>query len=57
MEPTEYLAKLADKDAVQPWVAKLFAPDTCPPWVAVGVRIYRNTLSFEARGWQIFICC
>lgn len=51
-----YLAKLAEMEAVRPWLAKILAPGYTPPWVAAGAQIFRKTLSFKAKGWKIFVC-
>lgn len=51
MKPTEYLAKLAEKETVRPWVSKILALGTFPPWVASRVKIFRSTLNFEAKRW------
>lgn len=56
MEPKEYLAKLPEKEEVRPWLAEILATGSTPPWIGVRVSIFRKTLSFEAKGWKIFVC-
>lgn len=47
--PTKYLAKIVEKDIARSRVASILEPGASPPWLAIGVRIYRVTLSFEAK--------
>lgn len=56
MELKEYLAKLAENDEVRPWLVEILAPRPTPPWIGAGVPILCHTLSFEAKGWQTFVC-
>ncbi|XP_070035896.1 adhesin AWP1-like [Nicotiana tomentosiformis] len=44
-------------DAARPWLAEMLAaPGPPPPWITAGVPIARDTLNFEANGWQTFVC-
>nr|XP_009761943.1 PREDICTED: uncharacterized protein LOC104214048 [Nicotiana sylvestris] len=39
-----------------PWLAEMLAaPGPLPPWITAGVPIQKNTLNFEAKGWQTFV--
>lgn len=55
MEPTKYLAKLAEKEAVRPWLAEILVSGSTLFWVAAGAQIFCKTLSFEPKGWKIFV--
>lgn len=56
VEPKYYLEKLAPKEDARPWLAEILAPGPTPSWIATGMPILWNTLSFEAKGWQSFVC-
>ncbi|XP_070050243.1 uncharacterized protein [Nicotiana tomentosiformis] len=57
VESTEYLEKYAMGDEAWSWLAEILAAPGPPlPWSTVGVPIHRSTLSFEAKGWQTFVC-
>lgn len=52
-----YLENMAMDESACPWLTSILAiPGTSPAWLIVWVLIYRNTLSFEAKGWETFAC-
>ncbi|XP_070025777.1 uncharacterized protein [Nicotiana sylvestris] len=56
-DETLYFEKVVMDEASRMWLASYLAiPDTTPEWLTAGVPILRNTLNFEAKGWETFVC-